>query len=195
MGLSRTLLDPAMKPPRFSEPVLSPVRFKHVTKTGISGFFEDIKLWRFSMRLWRLREDWIFYCEYLKCWAKIPAGFVFDGASVPKVFHSIINSTDSLFYGAIVHDMVYRCDQLIICTDEDYGRWAVADNVSKETADILLKEVSIQADGVQIPVHIAYAVIVPTGIFAWNRARKRNLKLDTPYPTPDNIILTKGLVF
>jgi len=181
--------DPAMKPPLFSEPVLSPVRF--YDKEG--GVLKDIFEWRFSMRHWRIREDWIFYCDYLKLWVKIPNGFVFDGASVPKALHSLINSTDSLFYGSIIHDFCYRTTQLFVCTDADYGNWTIMENISKITADELLKEVSIQADDIKFPVIASYWVLRAVGCFAWNRARERNLKFTTPYPDYNDIILTKGL--
>jgi hypothetical protein len=177
------------KPKEFTEPVLSPLHFKSKTKSVWYDLFE----WRMSMRHWIIREDWIFYCDYLKCWIKIPKGFIFDGASVPKILHSIINSTDALFYGAICHDWIYRTDQLIICSDDDFGMWCIADNIGKYKADMLLKEVSIQIDDVKFPVIGSYYALRVFGVFAWNRARNRNLKLTSPYPDSLDMILRKGI--
>jgi hypothetical protein len=184
------MITSMFKPDKFSEPLLSPIRFRKSKED--SSFFSDLFEWRLSMRLWELKADWIIYCEYLHCWIKVPKGFIFDGASVPKLFHSLINSTDSLFYGAVVHDFIYRFNQLIICTDEDYGRWTLAFNVTRKKADLLLKEVSIQADDVKFPVSASYFIIKYAGVFAWNRARHRGCKLATPYPPATDLYLRKG---
>ena len=46
----------------------------------------------------------------------VPKGFRTDGASIPRIFHSIIGPYGSYFPAAIVHDFLYRQ-----ASDEFYG--------------------------------------------------------------------------
>lgn len=156
------------------------------------GFMRFIE-WRLTQRLWVITEDFIFWSAYLHCWVKIPKGFVFDGASIPKMLQFVINPTDAVLFGAVIHDFIYRFQQMIICTDEDYGRWALGDNLKRRQADELIKEISLQYDNVEYAAYICYYVLLPFGEFAWKRARKRNFKLTTAYPEPTNKYLQKGL--
>lgn len=170
----------------FGMPDMSPIR-----KQKSSNRFFALFKWRTDLRHFILNDDWVVWVDYLGCWVKIPAGFVFDGASVPKLFHSFINSVDAIFFGSVIHDFIYRTAQLIICSDEDFGNWIVANNYTKEMADKTMYNFSIQAEGMKAPSTIAYTILQAFGWIAWNAARKEGLKLDTAYPDKNNPVLNK----
>ena len=60
-----------------------------------------------SHRHWMLLEDWI-YKEWGGVTIIIEKGFVFNGASIPKIFSNIFASTGILFLAALVHDHLYQ---------------------------------------------------------------------------------------
>lgn len=169
----------------FDEPLITPLRRNLSDESAFKRFIH----WRTGRRHFQVKEDWIVWVEYLQLWIKIPAGFVFDGASVPKFLHSIINSIDALFYGSIIHDFIYRTNQLIVCTDDDFGMWVLIDDVTKRRADKVMYEFSKQAEGIIIPNAIAYAVLTPGGQLTWYKARRMDMRLLTPYPTETNSVL------
>lgn len=63
-------------------------------------------------------EDYILWAECIKKYIIIPKGFIFDGASVPKILHSLLGPTGLLLLGACPHDFGYRYHGLIVA-DED----------------------------------------------------------------------------
>lgn len=167
------------------EPIMSPMR------KNLNGQrqFKTILKWRKHRRHFRLLEDWIVWIEYLQVYVKIPKGFVFDGASVPKAFHSIINSIDALFYGSIIHDFIYRTDQLIVCSDKDFGNWKLMCPIKKSNADKLMHSFSKQMEGIVLPNSIALILLSICGWSSWNKARRNGYKLLTPNPSETNSIL------
>ena len=40
-------------------------------------------------------------------WLTVPAGFLTDGASIPRIFWSIFSPTGSYFEAALIHDYLY----------------------------------------------------------------------------------------
>lgn len=167
------------------EPILSPMR---KDTTGENGLRKLIS-WRLHRRHFKMRADWIVWVEEINLWVKIPAGFVFDGASVPKSLNSIINAVDAIFYGSILHDFIYRTNQLIVCKDEEYGNWYIYENVTKKVADKILFKFSNQMEGTTIPGSIAYGILCAWGWIAWNKSRKRGYHLLTTYPSETNSVL------
>lgn len=168
----------------FDEPVIQPVSY-HVKSSN----WQQLLTWRKRKRQWRLKEDWIFWCETLSMFIKIPARFTFDGASVPKLLSNIVAPCDGVFYGAIVHDFMYRFDQLIVASADIGGRcmhdWHIWDAPGKKEADRLLRALPKQFENVDVANSIAYALRL-TFYFAWKSWRKKNLKLTSPYPDPND---------
>lgn len=63
---------------------------------------------RGERRRWEVLEDWT--CDFLGRGFTyiIPAGFIFDGASIPRLFWNILNPTGYLFIAGLLHDFVYK---------------------------------------------------------------------------------------
>lgn len=74
----------------------------------------------------------------------IPKGFKWDGASIPRVFWSVIGSPFSpdLMRASLIHDFLYRRkDVRAKCTDVTFYKVLLADGVSKLRAYIMYKSV------------------------------------------------------
>ena len=91
------------KPPKveftYAEfPQMQPIKIE--TK-GI-GFFKGILMWILSTRNWTITKDWNYNIngtDYV-----IPAGFKFDGASIPKFLRTFFSPVGVLLMGGLVHD-------------------------------------------------------------------------------------------
>jgi hypothetical protein len=75
------------------------------------GFWGGVILWLLSTRNWVLTDDWKYNIdgtEYV-----IPAGFQFDGASIPKFLRSFFSPVGVLLMGGLVHDYAYKYKTLL----------------------------------------------------------------------------------
>jgi hypothetical protein len=66
---------------------------------------------------WRVTESFRYYIgtENSKRWITVPAGYLTDGASVPRIFWSIIPPWGAYGQAAVVHDIL--CEYLSIMVD------------------------------------------------------------------------------
>ena len=78
--------------------------FPHLQPMKIStknkGFFKGIVMWLLSTRNWEITKDWHYKIddtEYV-----IPAGFTFDGASIPKFLRTFFSPVGVLLMGGLV---------------------------------------------------------------------------------------------
>ena len=88
-------------------PKLQPVPIK----TKGKGFWKGIIMWLLSTRNWVLTDDWKYNIdgtEYV-----IPAGFQFDGASIPKFLRTFFSPVGVLLMGGLVHDYAYKYKTLL----------------------------------------------------------------------------------
>ena len=70
------------------------------------GFWKGILMWLMTTRQWIVTEDFHYSMkgeEY-----KVPAGFQFDGASVPKFLATFLSPVGVLLMGGLIHDYGYR---------------------------------------------------------------------------------------
>lgn len=63
---------------------------------------------RLGARKWKLRKQYVFYDELLHRLIVIPAGFIFDLASIPRALWTFISPADLGEIGALLHDWIYR---------------------------------------------------------------------------------------
>ena len=63
---------------------------------------------RGERRRWEVLEDWT--CDFLGRGFMyiIPAGFIFDGASIPRLFWNILSPAGYLFMAGLIHDFAYK---------------------------------------------------------------------------------------
>lgn len=132
-----------------------------------------------SRRRWKMIEKW-FYQAYDKS-IHIPKNFIFDGASIPRIFTRIYSPTGYLFLSALIHDFCYQRGYYYECDTEAYynnrsGKDTVnwkKKAVTRKEADQLFKAIAkIEYPKHVIKTAIAYTCLRIGGWVAWNRHRK-----------------------
>jgi len=143
-------------------PIMSPVPM--LTKD--KGVIGAIWMWIVTTRKWKIEEDWTYEMEGTKY--RIPKGFIFDGASVPKYFRSWLSPMGVLLIAGLIHDYAYRVEGLLLDT-------SVKVPLTQLEADTIFREVAIAVNGFKIINYIAYYALRLGGWIAWRKHRNMNI--------------------
>jgi len=147
-------------------PHLQPVRIP----TKGKGFWKGILLWLMSTRNWVLIKDWKYKMNdvtYI-----IPAGFQFDGASIPKFLRTFFSPVGVLLIGGLVHDYMYKYTACKPVNKKD-----ALLVVDQKRADQIFRDINIEVNGFYFMNYLAYWSLRLGGFVAWNGHRKRNAKI------------------
>jgi hypothetical protein len=147
-------------------PKLQPIPIK----TKGKGFWKGILMWLLSTRNWELTEDWKYNIdgeEYV-----IPAGFQFDGASIPKFLRSFFSPVGVLLIGGLVHDYAYKYKTLL-----KKNKKQTMGEIDQKRADDIFRDINIIVNGFYSMNYLAYWSLRIGGFVAWNGHRKRNAKI------------------
>jgi len=148
-------------------PHLQPVRIP----TKGKGFWKGIIMWLMTTRNWVIIKDWKYKIndiEYV-----IPAGFQFDGASIPKFLRTFFSPVGVLLIGGLVHDYMYK---YTACKPVDKkGALLVVD---QKRADQIFRDINIEVNGFYFMNYLAYWSLRLGGFIAWNGHRKRNAQIE-----------------
>jgi hypothetical protein len=147
-------------------PKLRPIRI--ITKSV--PYLTALRRWITSIRKWEVLEEWSYELPD-KSTIYIPEGFVFDGASIPKVFWAILSPVGLLLTPGLIHDYAYENDMLKSYDSEGNP----ADYKSKAGRaywDRLFRDVAIEVNGFKIINNIAWLALVLFGWIAWNAKRR-----------------------
>ena len=152
---------------RYNEmPKMKPIRIP----TDGRGFWGAIWCWFWEVRYWEIAEDWTFEVngkEYV-----IPAGFQFDGASVPKFLGSWLSPVGILLLGGLVHDYIYKYTVLL-----EKNKMIESEPFTQKQADQLFRDINIEQNGIHVLNWAAYLALRAGGFVAWNGHRKVNAKI------------------
>ena len=152
---------------RYDEmPHMQPIRIP----TDGRGFWQAIWCWFWEVRHWEIAKDWHFEVGGEKY--VIPAGFQFDGASVPKFLASWLSPVGILLAGGLVHDYVYKYTVLLKKNKKD-----TSEPMTQKQADQLFRDINIEQNGIHVLNWAAYLALRAGGFVAWNGHRKRNCKV------------------
>ena len=141
-----------------------------ISTKGI-GFFKGILMWILSTRNWTVTKDWhynINETDYV-----IPAGFKFDGASIPKFLRTFFSPVGVLLMGGLVHDYGYKYQTLLLKNKKE--TIGIKD---QKWMDKTFRDVNIYVNGFYTMNYLSYWSLRLGGWFAWNGHRKRNAKID-----------------
>ena len=135
------------------------------------GFWKGIVMWLLSTRNWVLTEDWKYNTdgtEYV-----IPAGFQFDGASIPKFLRTFFSPVGVLLMGGLVHDYAYKYKTLLKVDKKD-----TMGELTQKKADEIFRDINIIVNGFYTMNRLAYWSLRIGGFVAWNGHRKRDAKIE-----------------
>ena len=147
-------------------PELKPVPIK----TKGKGFWKGIIMWILSTRNWILTKDWKYNIdgkEYV-----IPAGFQFDGASIPKFLRTFFSPVGVLLMGGLVHDYAYKYKTLL-----EVNKKKTMGELTQKRADEIFRDINIIVNGFYTMNYLAYWSLRIGGFVAWNGHRKRDSKI------------------
>ena len=147
-------------------PTLKPVPIA----TKGKGFWKGIVMWLLSTRNWIITEDWKYNIdgeEYV-----IPAGFQFDGASIPKFLRTFFSPVGVLLMGGLVHDYAYKYKTLLKKNKKD-----TMGELTQKRADEIFRDINVIVNGFYTMNRLAYWSLRIGGFVAWNGHRKRNAKI------------------
>ena len=147
-------------------PKLKPLRIP----TAGKGFWSAIWMWLTGTRHWEVAEDWNYKIggeSYV-----IPAGFKFDGASIPKFLHTWLSPTGVLLMGGLVHDYAYKYATLL-----KSNKKSTMGDIDQKKADEIFRDINIEQNGFHFLNKLAYWALRIGGFMAWNSHRKVNSKI------------------
>ena len=134
------------------------------------GFWKGILLWLLGTRHWEIVKDFDFHLEGKKY--VIPAGFKFDGASIPKFLHTFLSPVGVLLIGGLVHDYAYKYETLLRLNKKD-----TMGVITQKRADEIFRDINIEVNGFYLMNYLAYYSLRLGGFLAWNKHRKVNAKI------------------
>jgi len=149
---------------RLEMPELRPLP---INTQGLS-WWKRTKSWLFKSRRWEVVKNYYFYAEYLQEKLMVPAGFVFDGASIPRLFWPLLNPTGILLIPAIFHDFAYGHHALM---NRD-GKLIYKDK-GHDFYDKMFREISLQVNGIKTPDYAAWFALKLFGRFAYSKGGKK----------------------
>ena len=129
-----------------------------------------IKMWLLGVRHWEIAKD--FEYEINKQKYVIPAGFKFDGASIPKFLHMFLSPVGVLLIGGLVHDYAYKYAALKPKSKKD----AIL-LLDQKKSDQIFRDINIEINGFYLMNYLAYWSLRIGGFMAWNKHRKVNAKI------------------
>jgi hypothetical protein len=144
------------------------------------SWLSRIRLFFTFRRKFEIVEDYVVWSEYLQKFVFIPKGFVFDGASVPKVLNSIYQSTGMLFYGASVHDHGYRY-MCLVHVNKGTGELYVK-HYPKSELDEIFRHLCAEESGLSTASGVATFGLTLFGFTGWGEARKNGKILSKDFP-------------
>ena len=147
-------------------PLMKPLRIA----TKDKGFFKMILMWLLGVRHWEIAKDFEYELNGNKY--VIPAGFIFDGASIPKFLHTFLSPVGVLLIGGLVHDYAYKYAALKPKSKKD----AIL-LLDQKKSDQIFRDINIEINGFYLMNYLAYWSLRVAGFMAWNKHRKVNAKI------------------
>lgn len=146
-----------------------------------NGGFKNYINWLKYTKKWIFVEDWYFVLPS-GVTIIIPKGFIFDGASIPKIFRGFLSPVGVLFIAAIVHDWGYCYDFFVAVRHDEGGNeewYEYKKNAGRKYWDILFKEIGNKTNKLTAINFAAWSAVRVGGFVAWNKYRKNK------YPISD----------
>jgi hypothetical protein len=136
---------------------------------------------RGERRRWLVKEDW--ECEILGEYQRyvVPAGFIFDGASIPRLFWNILSPTGYLFIAGLIHDFIYKYAFIFTYTwyPDNRENRIYRQMLSQKEADSLFENLAEKiCMGASFFTKSATLSLRLAGFMAWNEHREKKIKCE-----------------
>lgn len=162
-------------------------------KTKGEPWWKAVGNWMFADRQWKVVEDWYYRLPVPGNFVLvIRAGFIFDAASIPRIFWIFLSPTGLLLVPGLVHDNAYENGYLWVIEVEpeweiyDAGEWVAVlasapchkwnAGAPRAFWDDLFRLVANDVNGMAPINRAAWLGIRAGGWLAWNEHRKKNKK-------------------
>ena len=158
-------------------PVMKPIKIA----TKGKGFFKMIFMWILGTRHWEIAKDFEYELNGKKY--VIPAGFKFDGASIPQFLHTFLSPVGVLLLGGLVHDYAYKYAALQpkkgLVVEGKKGKEVVVRGhlLDQKRSDQIFRDINIEVNGFYFMNYLAYWSLRLGGCMALNKHRKVNAKI------------------
>lgn len=133
--------------------------------TKNKGFWRGIWMWISGVRQWELTSSFHYKLEGVEY--VIPAGFQFDGASVPKFLATFLSPVGVLLMGGLIHDYGYKYATLLKKDLTTIGP------KPQSYMDKLFRDICIEINGFKVLNYLAYWALALAGFVAWNGHKRR----------------------
>ena len=127
-----------------------------------------------EVREWELAENF-FYTLPNGVRVVVPAGFIFDGASIPKPLWILLSPVGLLLIAGLIHDAAYRYGYLW-AVDEATGtveRYIHREGTRIDYDDLFLN-INLEVNGMVLVDHLAAFMLAIFSGIAWKENRMRN---------------------
>lgn len=109
------------------------------------------------------------FSRNIKVCCFIPKGFLFNGASVPKIFVPLYVPNGVLYLGAFLHDFCYSYGGLIVFTEDMDDMIFVT--VDQKGADEIFNFMNEEVNDFKTATYPAYLALRGFGSKIWNKCR------------------------
>jgi hypothetical protein len=133
-----------------------------------------------ELRRWLILEDWIWINpnDRFESYG-VKKGFIFDGASIPRLFRNILSPTGYLFLAGLIHDHLYQHKFVWTLPVYEGGQgkyWFKHSIDTKDQADEIFRSVAnTMSPGNKCLTGISKFALWIGGGFAWNECREKEL--------------------
>ena len=141
-------------------------------KTSHLKWYKAIWVWMTEPRRWELLEDYVIEIPgYGKI--MVPAGFIFDGASIPRIFWTFLSPTGLLFIPGLFHDYGYKYNTLItILLNRPDDELSFSRNYSRKFWDDMFLYIANHINGMAPINRTAWAAVRAGAWNVWRKYRK-----------------------
>jgi len=152
-------------------PILQPIAIK----TRDLSWYKAIFVWIKTIRKWRVMEDYDYTLKDGTV-VRILSRFVFDGASIPKIFWAFLSPTGLLLIPGLLHDYAYKMNFIWSLTDTEYeGKKDLIPykiNAGQKYWDQMFRDEAIRVNGFKWINYCAWIALRMFGWVAWNKHRR-----------------------
>lgn len=126
----------------------------------MSSFTKPLKVENVDDTHWKLLEEFDYYIGDVDSArsVRVPAGFVTDFASIPKILWNILPPWGKYGKAAVIHDYMYTAHK--VSFEDETGNVSLVDIERKQADDVFLEAMKVLGVGVVTRYAMYYAVRV-----------------------------------